>query len=487
MQRIRRNGVVVERARQQSAAVVDLVRRIVGIESARAGFSDIAGWNFIIDDADSVSACAHGPLGGRGGAPVRELGAGALAIAKVRDLIHVDPESIERELLVEDADLGLPVCACVWVHLKVWEIHKPRPHFPDKRLLRSIADPHIGLGAADVWSVARIGVGDPGIHNEDILLAVCMQTGDKFVHFVHGIVDRVQGEIAVAVHVVDVGPHDLQRNAGSTVVGNDLLELLDTLVTPAALVESKRPQRDHARSANHLGVLRNHLARGRAREHVKVRNAANHMIGERLAVLGIDNVHAVRAQQEHPVVGGGAVAAQVEWVGAVQIHVSERCGAVAVPQRECGSGLQSQSRLACLLAEAVEGIGAVERGLEGPELVREEQLAARKHNMAVAEPRDLDGEGRCGDRNVVVERRGGLCWILRARHKMLGHLVAGAVCVGDLDVHAVGGLKHNRDLGRCDCRAVVRVEIAVLRGEIQDDSIGRVALRHHIVSRKGAR
>ena len=52
------------------------------------------------------------------------------------------------------------------------------------------------------------------------------------LHLVLGEVVGVQAEVPIAIHVVDVGPHDLQGDVSSLVVGHHVSQLLHMLVTP---------------------------------------------------------------------------------------------------------------------------------------------------------------------------------------------------------------------------------------------------------------
>ncbi len=57
--------------------------------------------------------------------------------------------------------------------------------------------------------------------------------------------ERTGGEVLVVLHVVDVRPLRLQRDARGGVVGHDVLDVLQILVAPAAVVEAQRPVGHH--------------------------------------------------------------------------------------------------------------------------------------------------------------------------------------------------------------------------------------------------
>ena len=44
-------------------------------------------------------------------------------------------------------------------------------------------------------------------------------------------VDRIKSEVAPALHVVNVAPHDIQRDVGLCVIVHDLLHLPDAAVS----------------------------------------------------------------------------------------------------------------------------------------------------------------------------------------------------------------------------------------------------------------
>lgn len=79
-----------------------------------------------------------------------------------------------------------------------------------------------------------------GVQDDDVLLAVAVQAADEGLHLIRREVGGVEGEILVAVHVVDVGPHDLQGDTSSGVAGDDGLQIRHILVAVPALVEPCR-------------------------------------------------------------------------------------------------------------------------------------------------------------------------------------------------------------------------------------------------------
>lgn len=60
-------------------------------------------------------------------------------------------------------------------------------------------------------------------------------TDKSCLHLVFREVVRVQSEVSVAIHVVDVSPHDLQGNVSCLVLGHHLSQLLNILIAPPAL------------------------------------------------------------------------------------------------------------------------------------------------------------------------------------------------------------------------------------------------------------
>src|SRR5262249_26513522 len=107
---------------------------------------------------------------------------------------------------------------------------------------------------------------DAGIHNGDDLVArrveICQQPRGI------GEAVRVEGEYAIAVHVVYVEPERITGDTALAELGGDLAHLLLREITPAALAVAKRPEWRKRRVPGEIRVAREHCSGGRAGEDV---------------------------------------------------------------------------------------------------------------------------------------------------------------------------------------------------------------------------
>lgn len=78
---------------------------------------------------------------------------------------------------------------------------------------------------------------DSRIDHDNIVLIFLMKMIYKLSHRLNGIPFGVQRERPPSVHVVNVGPHSLQRDPGTTVVINYLSHFEYVLITVSALVK----------------------------------------------------------------------------------------------------------------------------------------------------------------------------------------------------------------------------------------------------------
>ena len=113
------------------------------------------------------------------------------------------------------------------------------------------------------------------------------------LHFVFGKVGRIQGEIPVAIHVVNISPHDFQGDVGSLVFGNHFRQLLHMLVPPPAPHLNPFLQSHCCCSCNSRWCLMHCFVTERAPEHVSMqtltwllgRNVSNMSTVKRLCLF----------------------------------------------------------------------------------------------------------------------------------------------------------------------------------------------------------
>ena len=127
------------------------------------------------------------------------------------------------------------------------------------------------------------------------------------------------------IHIVNVGPHCLQRYVGRGVVCNNGSDLIDILHSISALMETKPPIRHHGGLTNHVAVLPSDVDRARASKDVEVDHPANHVVLEILpSGIAVDlEIHTIAVQHENPMsIIIALTILEVNWV--VPVEVSSR-------------------------------------------------------------------------------------------------------------------------------------------------------------------
>mmetsp|Transcript_34929 Transcript_34929/g.87900 ORF Transcript_34929/g.87900 Transcript_34929/m.87900 type:complete len:520 (+) Transcript_34929:1346-2905(+) len=374
------------------------------------------------------------------------LRSGALTSAEsVADLIHIDPETIERDLLKEKTDFVLPVGGGVRVP-KVRKTGGTGPHTALKRV--SVLILNVGAGA-DETVVGRVltrgANANAGIDDHNVLLSVLVQLVGETLHLGDRVVDRVKGKVEVLIHVVDVTPDGVQRDAGRAVVGHHLLDVADVRVAVLALMEAERPVGREARQADQLLVLLYHVGGRRTGEEVKVEQTADHAVGDATRLQ--HHVHTVAVHEQYAV--HGAIAhLHVEGMRAVQVLVRCRRRGVTVPQCigvEVGVQLEAGAHGA--LAQAVHG-GVLRHGRgDLQELVLEDQTVeetARRGRGVEEHTVIRETLHRKAERVLRVAegvgRRAGSSGRVRVREHLGGHLPSLQSRIAHSNAHSIVGL-----------------------------------------------
>jgi hypothetical protein len=78
------------------------------------------------------------------------------------------------------------------------------------------------------------------IHHHDVVLVMFVQVIHQLAHLLQWETLRIQSEHPAAIHVVNISPHGLQRNVSTAVVVDNLSNIIDILVSIAAVVILKK-------------------------------------------------------------------------------------------------------------------------------------------------------------------------------------------------------------------------------------------------------
>ena len=380
--------------------------------------------------------------GGRGEANGSLLGVVAGEVAReVGRFVHVDPEGIDvntRVPVEEFEELAVPVVADVGSK----PVGEGRDTGPDDTLVHgSVLAVQEDL-ILDALLEGRIGViGDGGINHDDVVLVVLVERVDKLAHGGEGETLGVKREGHSAVHVVDVGPHGLERDTGLAVVVDNLSHLEGIAVTIAAVVKAETPVGHHGRESGDLGVLLSNLNGAGTGHEVEVEDTTESVVLKILltpTILVDDDVHTVGVEEEDAVaarlavlVVDGVVAVQVGAIGSGERVLRPHCADVV----GC-----VEPEVVRVLAETVQ-VGIVGKlGAQTQVLVLEDQRRRRsvEQDLAGLGPSDGEGEGV----RLVVELQVGLSRVraglgARTREDGLGNLVDIVLGILNLDMESV--------------------------------------------------
>ena len=75
------------------------------------------------------------------------------------------------------------------------------------------------------------------VHHNNVVLVMLVQVIHQLAHLLQRESLRIQSEHPATIHVVDISPHGLQWNVGMAVVVDNLGDIVDILVSVAAVVE----------------------------------------------------------------------------------------------------------------------------------------------------------------------------------------------------------------------------------------------------------
>lgn len=80
------------------------------------------------------------------------------------------------------------------------------------------------------------------IHHHNVVLVMLVQVIHELAHLLQWEALWIESEHSATIHVVDISPHSLQRNMGTAVVVDNLSNIIDILVSVAAVVVLKKIQ-----------------------------------------------------------------------------------------------------------------------------------------------------------------------------------------------------------------------------------------------------
>ena len=294
-------------------------------------------------------------LGDRpGAADLAGIGA-SLVHAEAGRFVHVRPDPAHARSGQVTHLLGPPR-----LHVRAREIREHRrvgPHLAHQHVPAPGAHQVVALQGFLVGGVPGLGL-HARVHDGHDLNALLAHLLKKSCRV--GKAGAVPGEHLVALHVIDVEVHRVERQAPAAKAVYHVAHVVGVLVAPARLGRPQRPQRRQGVASGQAGITFNHVRRCRPGDHVQIQFRPGALPGEPPRVPGRHvHFHAPRLVHEQAVrlaavQHGGERNADVEGVA---LYAERK--AVGVPEGEVPPAFVQRPDL---LAEAQ--VSGVRRGVQ---------------------------------------------------------------------------------------------------------------------------
>ena len=159
----------------------------------------------------------------------------ASPIAKVGQFIHIEPDSAELYLFVENIEHVLPILSGVGME----EVNKGGPSRPDFSHIRLFSSPiHDKDSSFEAFLICASSILDSSVDDGDVSISV----SDIF-HFLQRKLVLVDREVFIVDHVIDICPDGVQGKSILLVVGQDIEKFIGIRIPISALMETETPER----------------------------------------------------------------------------------------------------------------------------------------------------------------------------------------------------------------------------------------------------
>lgn len=245
---------------------------------------------------------------------------------------------------------------------------------------------------AVVWRV--ILVGDSRVHHNNLLLVAGMEIIVNRLHLLERESLGVKREDPSSVHVVDIGPHRLQRNRSHGVVVNHFSNLEGILVSVSAIVVTESPVGHHGGQAHDFGILLCNSHWGWSSDEVEVQDATKSVVLQVLvlALVVVDlDIHAIGVEEEDTMAARGPVLV-VDGVVSVQVSTGwDSVGILRPESADVVGGVEAER--VRVLSQTVQ-VGVVwELGPQAEVLGLKDDACGRRIEKDFASLRANNGEG----------------------------------------------------------------------------------------------
>ena len=237
-----------------------------------------------------------------------------------------------------------------------------------------------------------------------------------------------------------VGPHSLQRNVGSRVVGDNLSNGVKVSVSISALVQTKAPVRHHDGQTSDFSILLADLSRSLTSHEVEVNDTAQNVVLKvLLTILDVNlDIHAGAGKKEDTMSATLTAVLKVDRVGSVEVCASWNAVRVTVPEGADVVGCV-QAKPIRVLSQAVQVWVFRQGSTKAKVLVLEDERGGRRveEDFFVGLAGDFEAEWALFPGKVEFRVVSGDAISFWTREDVVRDLVGGQRCILDLDVKAL--------------------------------------------------
>jgi len=257
---------------------------------------------------------------------------------KITGFIHIEPDTRERNFVVEEIQTDFPEHRGVGVEpIRIVDISGP-----------NLSQEVSAVGNLDVNIVGKTNIvdgvvdGNTSIDNGNPSLLVFSEHGS------HGLgreVVVINGKVNVALHVINIRPHNIKGKGVLAVISKNLFKFKNILVSPFALVETKRPEGLQSPTSQIAVVLLHNSFRGvlniTSQEEVQVNDTSHNLVGQVLATFK-DQIHTDRGSKESHTESIGFFSQEID--GVISVGTVTRFTSFNIKRRILGQDTVSAIR-----------------------------------------------------------------------------------------------------------------------------------------------
>mmetsp|Transcript_1721 Transcript_1721/g.1828 ORF Transcript_1721/g.1828 Transcript_1721/m.1828 type:complete len:497 (+) Transcript_1721:923-2413(+) len=239
------------------------------------------------------------------------------AIAEIACFIHIEPQSGETDGVFQDSQHLAPVLGGRWME-PVRESSETGPNLSNKGISRALIsldeDVHVDSGVIS----EVVLTGDTSVKNGDIMTTLRFHLIDEVQEILMGESVRIQGEVVILVHIIDISPESIDRQVVRDILIQHGLPDGEIMITPSTLMPAQSPERNKGGFADQCLVLLDHFHGSRTHENVHLEDTTDRMESQRV-ISDVDVLGVGVSEEDTMVVSGVDSVFHVERMVTVQV------------------------------------------------------------------------------------------------------------------------------------------------------------------------